>query len=126
MFGTPIPVLRSFDEARTKAFYLDFLGFVAMFEHRHEPGLPLYLGVRSGACVLHLTEHYGDGSPGAAVRVPCEDATAYAAALREKSTSFARPGAPRPTPWGTLEFTLTNPSANRLTFYSPDPGQENA
>lgn len=116
MFGTPIPVLRSFDEARTKAFYLDFL----------EPGLPLYLGVRSGACVLHLTEHYGDGSPGAAVRVPCEDVTAYAAALREKSASFARPGAPRPTPWGTLEFTLTDPSANRLTFYSPDPGQENA
>ena len=48
MFGAPTPILRSFDEARAKAFYLDFLGFELMFEHRFEPGLPLYMGVRKG------------------------------------------------------------------------------
>ena len=45
-FGHPTPILRSFDEARAKAFYLDFLGFELVFEHRFKPGLPLYFGVR--------------------------------------------------------------------------------
>lgn len=123
MLGAPIPILRSFDEARARAFYLDFLGFGMVFEHRFEPGTPLYMGISLGDCVLHLSEHYGDGAPGAALRIPVDDVTAFAAALRAKSASFARPGQPTPTPWGTLEITLTDPSANRLTFYTPDPAQ---
>lgn len=124
MLGTPIPVLRSFDEARAKAFYIDFLGFETVFEHRFEPGFPLYMGIVRDACELHLSEHYGDASPGAAVRIPVDDATAYAAALLAKSASHSRPGAPKPTPWGTLEFTVSDPSGNRLTFHSPDPAQD--
>ena len=68
--GPPTPILRSFDERRTKGFYVDFLGFEIEFEHRFEPGTPLYLGLRKDGCRLHLSEHYGDGSPGAHVRVP--------------------------------------------------------
>ena len=71
MLGAPVPILRSFDAARTKAFYLGFLGFKPVFEHRFEPDMPLYMGVRRGDCVLHLSEHHGDGTPGAAVRIAC-------------------------------------------------------
>jgi hypothetical protein len=39
------PILRSFDEAKAREFYLDFLGFQVVFEHRFEPGMPLYMGV---------------------------------------------------------------------------------
>ena len=67
MFGPPTPILRSFDEKRAKAFYLDFLGFELVFEHRFEDWAPLYMSVRKGDCVLHLSEHYGDGCPGAGV-----------------------------------------------------------
>ena len=116
--GRPTPILRSFDEARTKAFYLDFLGFELMFEHRFEPGLPLYLGIRNGDCVLHLSEHYGDGSPGTAIRVPVDDVAAYAATLRDKAFGNARPGPPSATPWGTLEMTINDPAGNRLTFFT--------
>ncbi|MDP1027868.1 VOC family protein [Sphingomonas sp. KR1UV-12] len=126
MIGTPIPILRSFDEARTRAFYLDLLGFETMFEHRFEPGLPLYLGVRRDDCVLHLSEHHGDCAPGAAVRVPVDDVVGFAAALRARHDGNARPGEPRQTPWGTLEITLTDPASNRLTFYSPASGTEAA
>ena len=124
MLGPVTPVLRSFDEARTRAFYLDFLGFALVFEHRFEPGLPLYLGVRRGECVLHLSEHYGDAAPGAGVRIACDDVTAYAAALRDKGFGNARPGAPQPTPWGTREFAVHDPSHNRLTFYTDMNGDD--
>ncbi len=118
MLGAPTPVLRSFDEVRAKAFYLDFLGFEMVFEHRFEPGLPLYFGVRLGGCALHLSEHYGDASPGAAIRIPVDDVVAYAAMLRAKQFENARPGTPAETPWGTREITITDPASNRLTFYT--------
>lgn len=118
MLGAPVPVLRSFDEARARDFYVGFLGFEPVFEHRFEAGLPLYLGLRLGACELHLSKHYGDATPGAAVRVPVDDANAYAARLREKRHGNARPGEPELTPWNTREFTVTDPAGNRLTFFN--------
>ena len=122
VLGTVIPVLRSFDAARTRAFYLDFLGFELVFEHRFEPGMPLYMGVRSGDCVLHLSEHYGDGAPGASIRIACDDVAAYAAALRSRGFEYARPGEPQRTPWGTWEFGVQDPSHNRLTFVTAIEG----
>ena len=40
--GKTTPILRIFDEAKAKEFYVDFLGFKVDWEHRFEPGLPLY------------------------------------------------------------------------------------
>ena len=37
----PIPVLRIFDLALAKAFYVDWLGFRVDWEHRFEPGMPV-------------------------------------------------------------------------------------
>ena len=34
------PILRIFDEARAREFYVHFLGFKVDWEHRFEPGLP--------------------------------------------------------------------------------------
>ena len=81
VLGPVIPVLRIFDEQKAREFYMDFLGFKLEFEHRHEPGLPLYLGVSHGDCTLHLSEHFGDGSPGAQVRISADDVDAYSAGL---------------------------------------------
>jgi catechol 2,3-dioxygenase-like lactoylglutathione lyase family enzyme len=116
--GHPTPILRSFDEARTKDFYLTFLGFELVFEHRFEAWAPLYMGVKHGSCDLHLSQHYGDGSPGAALRIPVDDVVAYAAALRAKEHGNARPGEPQETPWGTREITIADPASNRLTFFT--------
>jgi catechol 2,3-dioxygenase-like lactoylglutathione lyase family enzyme len=60
--GKTTPILRIFDEAKAKEFYVDFLGFKVDWEHRFEPGLPLY-SVSRGDCVLHLSEHYGTAAP---------------------------------------------------------------
>jgi catechol 2,3-dioxygenase-like lactoylglutathione lyase family enzyme len=36
-FAAPIPILRIFDEAKARAFYVDWLGFKVDWEHRFEP-----------------------------------------------------------------------------------------
>lgn len=68
-FHPPTPVLRIFDEAKAREFYVDFLGFQVDFEHRFEPGTPLYMGISRDGCKLHLSEHHGDGTPGTTLRI---------------------------------------------------------
>jgi catechol 2,3-dioxygenase-like lactoylglutathione lyase family enzyme len=36
--GKTTPILRIFDEAKAREFYVDFLGFKVDWEHRFEPG----------------------------------------------------------------------------------------
>ncbi|SDC78928.1 hypothetical protein SAMN02799630_01493 [Paenibacillus sp. UNCCL117] len=107
-----------FDEEKTRAFYVDYLGCEIDWEHRFEPDFPLYMQVSLGGCVLHLSEHHGDCSPGAALRLAVGDVRALHAELSSKSYPYARPGV-ESAPWGTLELTVTDPSGNRLVFYEP-------
>lgn len=117
-FKTLTPILRSFDEAKTKEFYLDFLGFTLVFEHRFEPDTPLYMGVERDGVTIHLSEHFGDGVPGSALRIQVDDVTAYAAALRAKGYRHSRPGVPELKEWGAVEIVIADPSGNRICFWS--------
>jgi uncharacterized glyoxalase superfamily protein PhnB len=112
-----VPILRSFNEALMRDFYVNFLGFEVLFEHRFEPGLPLYCAVRQGTCELHLSEHHGDATPGASLRIAVNDVDAFAAELLAKAKPYARPSV-HDMPWGTRDFTVTDPFGNRLTFTS--------
>jgi hypothetical protein len=38
-------------------FYVNRLGFKILFEHRHEPGFPVYMVVQRGDLVIGLSEH---------------------------------------------------------------------
>ena len=51
-FGPITPLLRMFDIAKAREFYIDFLGFEVDFEHRFEPDLPLYMEITRGDCRL--------------------------------------------------------------------------
>lgn len=112
--GPPLPILRIFDVAKARDFYLDFLGFTIEWEHRFEPGLPLYLQVKRDACTLHLTEHHGDCSPGSALRIPVADLDALHQELMAKQYKYARPGIDA-QPWGR-DMAVTDPFGNRLVF----------
>ena len=46
-FGAVTPVLRMFDVAKVREFYVDFLGFTVDFEHRYGADFPLYMGPKS-------------------------------------------------------------------------------
>jgi uncharacterized glyoxalase superfamily protein PhnB len=115
--GPSTPLLRSFDEARARAFYIDYLGFRVLFEHRFEPGMPLYMGVQRDDCELHLTEHHGDASPGASLRIAVSDIDALHAELLTRPNANARPHLVK-QPWGTRDMTVTDPFGNRITFTS--------
>jgi uncharacterized glyoxalase superfamily protein PhnB len=119
--GPVIPILRIFDEAKTREFYLQFLGFRVDWEHRFEPALPLYLQVSRAGCVLHLSEHHGDGSPGVALRIDVDDVDALQRELAAKAYGYARPGV-EDTPWGRREMTVRDPFGNRLVFVGPEQG----
>jgi uncharacterized glyoxalase superfamily protein PhnB len=113
--GKITPILRIFDEVKAKEFYVDFLGFAVAWEHRFAPDLPLYMGISKGDCVLHLSEHFGDGCPGAALRIETDDVDAYNRELIAKQYKNARPGI-ESQPWGTREMTIHDPFGNRLMF----------
>jgi uncharacterized glyoxalase superfamily protein PhnB len=109
------PILRIFDEAKAREFYVDFLGFQVDWQHRFEPSLPIYLQVSRGGCVLHLTEHHGDASPGAAMRIQTDDIDALHTELNAKQYPYARPCI-EATPWDTRDMSVKDPFGNRLTF----------
>lgn len=117
-FSSPIPILRSFDEVKAKEFYVDFLGFKVDWEHRFEPGTPLYMQVSKDTCVIHMSEHHGDATPGSSLRIQTQELDAYQQSLLAKRYKNARPGI-QEKPWGFREMCIADPFGNRLIFVCP-------
>lgn len=115
-YGEIISIFRIFDEAKAREFYCDFLGFKVDWEHRFEEGLPIYMQVSKDNCLIHLSEHHGDCSPGGALRIEDPDVDAFCRELNDKKYKYARPGI-QEMPWGAREMTLNDPFGNKLIFY---------
>ena len=113
--GRITPILRIFDEAKAREFYVDFLGFKVDWEHRFEPDLPLYMQVSKDDCILHLSEHFGDGSPGTHLRIETTGLEEFQQQLLAKRYKNSRPGI-EDTPWGSRKMSISDPFGNRLTF----------
>ena len=113
-FTESIPVLRSLDEAKCRAFYCGYLGFAVDFEHRFAPHMPLYLGLVRGPVKLHLSEHRGDATTGSAIFVWLSGVDAYHSELAASAAGFALPEI-ADQPWGR-EIGLVDPFGNRLRF----------
>ncbi len=113
-FDKAIPILRIFDEAKAREFYLDFLGFSVEFEHRFEADLPLYLGISRNGLQLHLSEHHGDASPGATTFVPMHNIEIFRDELIGKRYGYGRPDIVEQD-WGKL-LEVYDPFGNRIRF----------
>jgi hypothetical protein len=96
-FERTVPVLRMFSLEKAKEFYLDFLGFKIDWEHRFEEDAPVYMQVSRSNAVLHLSEHFGDGTPGAAAYFYMKGIEEFHRELSEKNYRHARPGIHRQT-----------------------------
>lgn len=118
-FKSVVPILRIFSVEKAKEFYVDFLGFTLDWSHTFEDNFPVYMQVSRGAAVLHLTEHYGEGVPGAALMIDMAGIEAFHAELTAKNYKFAKPGL-EPMPWGARIVKVTDPFGNRLTFSEED------
>jgi catechol 2,3-dioxygenase-like lactoylglutathione lyase family enzyme len=113
-----IPILRMFSIEKAREFYLDYLGCHLDWEHRFEPTAPLFMQVSRDGLVLHLTEHYGDGSPGTNFQVDFEGVIDLHAELSAKNYPYWRPGLAT-TFWGTPRLSLLDPFGNRLQLCEP-------
>lgn len=117
-FHPVIPILRSFDEGKAREFYVDWLGFEVDWEHRFEPGAPLFMQVSRGDCVLNLSEHHGDATPGSTVRIRVDELEAFHAELQSRPYKNYRPGL-EDQEWGVREMTVQDGAMNKLIFYRP-------
>lgn len=116
-----VPILRIFDEEQARSFYVEYLGFKVDWEHRFEEDLPLYMQVSLDGIVLHLSGHYGDCTPGAALRIETTDLDGLCESLNRQEHKHSRPGITE-TPWGLREMEVIDPSGNRIVFYQQDNG----
>ena len=90
---TVIPQLRMRHADTTLPFYVQGLGFVVDWEHRFEPGFPLFAQLTRDGQTIFLTEHSGDCEVGGAVYFIVDDVDSLHRATSQSSS-------PRMTPNG--------------------------
>ena len=114
--SSPIPIFRIFDLEKAREFYCDYLGFKVDWEHRFDDESPIYMQVSRGDLKIHLTEHYGDCTPGGAVFIPIDDIEKYQKELSAKKYKYLRPGVETAS-WHAKLMELLDPFGNRLRFH---------
>jgi hypothetical protein len=117
------PVLRIFDVALAKRFYVEWLGFGIDWEVEAGPGGPKYAQVSRPPVVLHLTEHYGDCSPWAKVFINTDDVEALHRELSTRPNPNIRPGVDVAS-WNAKVMGVIDPFGNRLCFNQPLPASK--
>lgn len=113
-----IPILRVFDHELAKKFYVEWLGFAIDWIHTFDETSPRYMQISRDNVLLHLTEHYGDCTPGARVYVRMSDVAAYHRELWSRPNPNMRPGL-ETSPWGSRCMDVIDPFGNRLSFDEP-------
>jgi catechol 2,3-dioxygenase-like lactoylglutathione lyase family enzyme len=111
-----VPALRITSYQRSKAFYVDQLGFRVEWEHRFEPTFPVFMSVARDEMQIYLTEHSGDCQVGGLVHFVIEDVKAW---HREFTARGVQPTEPPNNDLGFLNMTVTDPDGNQLRFMEP-------
>jgi catechol 2,3-dioxygenase-like lactoylglutathione lyase family enzyme len=101
------PILRT-DDAEAALSWYARLGFAKEWEHRFEPGFPLFVSISRGPMRIFLSEHKGDARPDTLVYLSVHDIDAVAA---EFGLTVQQ------APWGP-EVALRDPDGNRLRIGS--------
>jgi hypothetical protein len=112
----PIPVLRVFDEAKAREFYIDFLEFHLDWEHKYEESFPIFMQISKGVWVINLSEHHNDACPGSTLRMETGSIDAYRKLLNGKNYKYSRPDI-EDTSYGVREMRLGDPFGNKLIFF---------
>jgi hypothetical protein len=110
-----IPIMRIFDEAKAREFYLGFPGMNLDREHRFDVDTPVYLQVSRERLVLHLSEHSGDCTPGSKVFVNTNELDRLHTEITSKGYKYNRPEIRR-APWGDRFSEVVDPFSNKVLF----------
>jgi hypothetical protein len=112
-FQRTVPIFRIFSPEKAREFYLDFLKID--WEHRFEPDAPVFMQISRDGLVLHLSEHFGDGTPGSIAYVYMKGVRELHRELNDKKYRHLRPGLQQQE-WGMTELGVVDPFNNRITF----------
>lgn len=117
MLQKTIPILRPdfYRDDKGKEFYIEWLGFKIEFEHQFEENTPYYIGITKDDIQLHLSEHYGDATPGSKVFIVCNEIEKYFAELQSRPYKYYRSCLEK-TFYAALEFSVQDPFGNKLSF----------
>ena len=111
-----VPILRMADSRISLPFYVDGLGFRVQWEHRFDPGLPLFVCLERDGIRLFLTEHPETAFGGLVYF--------YVTEVDALTQSFAANGidigdGPQDQSWEVRELSLRDPDGNNLRFGQP-------
>ena len=107
-----IPTLRMTDEARSRAFYVDGLGFQVDWTHRFAPDLPVLLQLSRDGMIFYLSQHIMDCALGGLIHLFVDSVDDWHAELRSRRVPIELP--PTDQPWGLREMHVIDPDGNRL------------
>jgi len=111
-----IPALRITQYARSKAFYLERLGFELEWEHRFAPHFPVFMSIVRDGMRLFLSEHAGDCQVGGLVHFVIPDVDVWHREFQHRGVQATDP--PN-NDLGFRNMTVTDPDGNQLRFMEP-------
>jgi catechol 2,3-dioxygenase-like lactoylglutathione lyase family enzyme len=114
-FQKTIPIVRIFDVAKAKEFYVGFLGFAVDWEHHFAENTPAYLQVSRAGLTLHLSEHHGDACPGSTVFIWMMGIEEFHREITTKGYKYLRPGI-ETTFYNAKCVEVIDPFGNRIRF----------
>jgi len=107
-----MPTLRITDYATSKKFYNAGLGFQIDWEHRFEPGFPVFMQVSRDGLAFFLTEHTGDCPVGGLIHLYVPDVDAWFGEFRQKGVPVKEP--PNESLQGLRSMTVLDLDGNKL------------
>ena len=111
-----MPTLRITDYRRSKAFYVDGLGFQIEWEHRFKPNFPVFMQVSRDGLAFFLTEHTGDCPVGGLIHLYVPDVDAWFAELNGKGVPVKE--APNESLQGLRSMTIVDPDGNKVMVHT--------
>jgi len=107
-----MPTLRMTNYERSKSFYVEKLGFQVTWEHRFEPGFPVFMEVSRDGMAFFLTEHTGDCPVGGLVHLYVPDVDAWYEEFKQRGVAVAEP--PNESLPGLRSMMIHDPDGNKL------------
>jgi len=107
-----MPTLRITNYATSNKFYTAGLGFQIDWEHRFEPGFPVFMQVSRDGLAFFLTEHTGDCPVGGLIHLYVPDVDAWFGEFRQKGVAVKEP--PNEGLQGLRSMTVLDPDRNKL------------
>ena len=108
------PALRITDYEKSKAFYVDGLGFRIEREHRFAPHLPVFATISRDGLSLYLSQHAGDCQAGGLVFLYVQDVDALYEEITSRGIKAQSP--PQDFEGRIRDFRVIDPDGNKLDF----------